>query len=90
MRSLVRSRLIGTPRRVYHGTTACSGALQADEVPGLARDRITVWLGPESRVVGAPVSQGEQIGFAAGDIRGPGGSGFVRRGRAGAPAAARR
>lgn len=65
VRSLVRSRLIGTPRRVYHGTTAYSGALQADDVPGLARDRVTVWLGPESRMVGAPVVQGEQLGFVA-------------------------
>ncbi|MEO3762139.1 FAD-dependent monooxygenase [Streptomyces sp. B5E4] len=65
VRSLVRSRLIGTPRRVYHGTTAYSGALQADDVPGLARDRVTVWLGPDSRMVGAPVSEGEQIGFVA-------------------------
>ncbi|WBB62175.1 FAD-dependent monooxygenase [Streptomyces sp. WMMC500] len=65
VRSLVRSRLIGTPRRVYHGTTAYSGAVQADEVPELARDRVTVWLGPESRMVGAPVAQGEQFGFVA-------------------------
>lgn len=65
VRSLVRSRLIGTPRRVYHGATAYSGALQADDVPGLPRDRVTVWLGPEARMVGAPVSQGEQLGFVA-------------------------
>lgn len=65
VRSMVRSRLVGTPRRVYHGTTAYSGALQADEVPGLARDRVTVWLGPEARMVGAPVAQGEQLGFVA-------------------------
>ncbi|MFW6691291.1 FAD-dependent monooxygenase [Streptomyces sp. MAR4 CNX-425] len=65
VRSLVRSRLIGTPRRVYHGTTAYSGALQSDDVPELPRDRVTVWLGPESRLVGAPVSRGEQLGFVA-------------------------
>ncbi|MFF5106140.1 FAD-dependent monooxygenase [Streptomyces sp. NPDC000134] len=63
--SVVRRAVAGEERPVFSGSSALRGVVPAADVPGLAPDTMYMWVGPEARLLVAPVDAGRRLTYVA-------------------------
>lgn len=63
--SVVRRAVAGQELPVFSGSSALRGVVSAADVPGLAPDTMYMWVGPEARLLVAPVDAGRRLTYVA-------------------------